>query len=177
MLESSAAFSSRSQLENQEMSIGRKAFFRYVAQCLSDSTETMKTLILIALSLIVSVADAEILVSVGPPKIVGQKADIPMEFKNSSDKRVESVRAVTFLLDENGKVVAQATRWIIGGGQVGKSSSELPANTTRTVHFVVPSDKPFATTNLTAKVNLTRILLEGGQILDGKEVQITNVQK
>jgi len=122
-------------------------------------------------------AKGELSVMISPPKIVGQKADISMEFRNSSNKKVESVRAVTFLLDENGKVVAQATRWIIGGGQVGKSSSDLPANTTRTVHFVVPSDKPFATTNLTTKVNFTRVVLEGGQILDPKEVQVKNPPK
>ena len=122
-------------------------------------------------------ANAQLSVTISPPKTVGQKADISMEFKNSLDKKVESVRAVTFLLDENGKVIAQATRWIIGGGQAGKSSSDLPANTTRTVHFVVPSDKPFATTNLTTKVNFTRVVLEGGELLDPKEVQIKIVQK
>jgi hypothetical protein len=137
----------------------------------------MKTLTSLILSLIVSVAHAELSVTVGTPKIVGQKADIPLEFRNSLDKKVESVRAVTFLLDENGKVIAQATRWIIGGGQAEKSNSDLPVNATRTIHFVVPSDKPFTTTNLTTKVNFTRVVLEGGQLLDPKELQVKNAKK
>jgi hypothetical protein len=137
----------------------------------------MKTLFTVIVTLFVCVTHAELSVTVSPPKLVGQKADIPMEFKNLSNKKVESIRAATFLIDQNGKVVAQSTRWIIGGGRSGNSISDLPANTTRTVHFVVSSDKPFATTNLTAKVNFTRIVLEGGQLLDTKEVQIKTPQK
>jgi len=176
MLRKPATFPSRIQFQNTRVVkvVWCKTSMKTY---LLDIFSLMKTLTALFIWFGLCAVHAELSVTVGAPKIVGQKADVPMEFKNSLDKKVDSVRAVTFLLDENGKVVAQATRWIIGGGQVGKSNSDLPANATRTVHFVVPSDKPFATTNLAAKVSFTRVVLEGGHLLDPKEVQVKTVQK
>ena len=47
-----------------------------------------------------------------------------------------------------------------------------------TQHFVVVGEKPFTTTNLTAKVNFTRVVLGGGKLADAvKDVQIQSVPK
>jgi hypothetical protein len=49
----------------------------------------------------------------------------------------------------------------------------LAAGATNAFHFVITSDKPFTTTNLTAKVNFSRVILEGGKLADvSKDVQI-----
>jgi hypothetical protein len=37
---------------------------------------------------------------------------------------------------------------------------------TNAFHFVVTADKPFTTTNLTAKVSFSRVVLEGGKLAD-----------
>lgn len=54
------------------------------------------------------------------------------------------------------------TRWVIGGSNL----NGVVAGTTRNNHFVVTSDKPFATTNLTAKVSFSRVLMNGGKFVD-----------
>lgn len=62
-------------------------------------------------------AQAQLAVTVSPPKIVGQKAVVPLAMKNGFAERIESARAVVFLLDEKGKMIGQGTRWVIGGSQ------------------------------------------------------------
>jgi len=121
-------------------------------------------------------ARAQLAVTVFPPKIAGQKAVVPLALRNGLGENIESARAVVFLLDEHGKTVGQpATRWVIGGSE-GKSG--LPARATNASHFVITSDKPFATTNLTAKVTLSRVVLEGGKSADvSRSVQIEHATK
>src|SRR4051812_12189335 len=67
--------------------------------------------------LVVVTSRAQLVVTVSPPEIVGQKAVVPLELKNNLGEKIESARAVVFLLDEQGKMVNQATRWVIGGSQ------------------------------------------------------------
>jgi hypothetical protein len=120
-------------------------------------------------------ASAQLAFTVSAVKISGQKAVAHLALKNDFGDRVESARAVVFLLDDQGHVVGQATKWVIGGE---KGYPPLAPGATNSFNFVVQGDKPFTTTNLTAKVSFTRILLEGGKSADlSKEVQVRNSVK
>ena len=77
--------------------------------------------------------------------------------------KVESAQAVVFLLDEQGKMVGQGTRWVIGGSQ---DKPGLATGATNAFHFVIASDKPFTTTNLSTKVSFSRLVLDGGRLAD-----------
>lgn len=121
------------------------------------------------------VAQAQLSVTVSPAKVVGQKAVVPLALRNGLAEKVESTRAAVFLLDEQGKIVAQSTRWIIGGEP---SKPGLAAGATNTFHFVIASDKPFPTTNLKVKATISRVVLEGGKLADvTKDVRIEQTGK
>lgn len=102
-------------------------------------------------------------VTVSPPKVTGQKAVVPLALRNGLADKIESARAEVFLLDEQGKMVGQATSWVIGGSH---DKPGLAPGATNAFYFVIASDKPFAATNLTAKVTLNRLVLEGGKSAD-----------
>ena len=117
-------------------------------------------------------ATAELAVTVSPPKVTGSKAVVPLALKNNFAEKIESARAAVFLLDPQGKMIGNATKWVIGGTE---DKPGLAAGATNAFHFVITSDKAFATTNLTAKVNFSRVVLvlEGGKLADvSKYVQI-----
>lgn len=115
-------------------------------------------------------AQAQLSVTVSPVKVTGQKAIVPLAMKNNFTEKIESARAVVFLSDEQGKVVSHSTKWVIGGSQ---DKPGLAAGATNAFHFVITSDKPFTTTNLTAKLSFSRVVLEGGKLADAvKDVQI-----
>ena len=121
------------------------------------------------------VAQAQLVVTVTPPKVVGQKAIVPLAMRNGFTETIESARAVVFLIDEQGKMVGQSTRWVIGGSA---DKPGLAAGATNAFHFVIANDKPFATTNLTAKVTFSRVVLEGGKVADVKKnVQVEQARK
>jgi len=122
--------------------------------------------LLIVTALTPVVAFSQLVVTVSPVKVVGQKAVIPMALKNEFTETIASARAAVFVSDERGKVVGQATRWVIGGS-VDKSG--LEAKATNAFHFVITSSKPLESTNLTAKVVFTRLVLEGGKSVDPKK--------
>src|SRR5262245_58448634 len=108
-----------------------------------------------------------------PVKITGQKAIVPLAMKNDFAEKIESARAAVFLMDDKGKVIGQATRWVIGGQSGSATTAGLAAGGTNMFNFVITADKPITTTNLTAKVTFTRVLLEGGKAVDvGKEVKV-----
>src|SRR6266498_1992892 len=90
-------------------------------------------------------ASAELAVTQSPVKVAGQKAIEPLALKNNFGEKIESARAAVFLLDEQGKMIGQATRWVIGGSQ---DKPGLATGATNAFHFVITSDRPFATTNL-----------------------------
>lgn len=119
----------------------------------------------------VCAAAAGLEVKVAVPKSTGDKAVIKVEMKNAFAERIESARAVVFLIDDNGKVVGQMTRWVIGGE---KDRPALLPNTGATYSFVVPTEKKFATT----KLNFTRVVLNGGKLADvTKGVIVTSATK
>lgn len=120
-------------------------------------------------------AQAQLAVTVSPIKITGQKAIVPLAMTNHLDESVESARALCFLLDEQGKMIGQLSKWVIGGT---KARPTLSPHTGTTFNFVITSPQPFTTTNLTAKVSFNRVVLAGGKLADvSKIVRITPVTK
>ncbi len=119
----------------------------------------MKILVLFILSALT--AQAQLAVTVTPPKVVGQKAVVQLKMKNDLGGAVKSARAVCFLLDEQGKLVGQSTKWVIG-----ENHASLEPKAEKTFNFVVTNLQPFRTTNLTAKVSFVRVILAGGQLAD-----------
>ena len=119
----------------------------------------------------VATAHAALTLKVAEPKTYGQKAVLKMELRNTFTNTIESARAVMFLLDDNGKVVGQETRWIIGGT---KERPALAPDAKMTFNFVVQANKPFTKT----KVTVTRLVLEGGKLADvNKELEIESAVK
>lgn len=116
-------------------------------------------------------AEAQLTVTVSQPKITGQKAVVTLVMTNNLAERVESARAVCFLFDDQGKMVGQSTKWVVGGT---KDRPILESKKDTTFNFVITSNQPFTTTNLMAKVTFSRVILENGQVADvGKTVSIT----
>jgi len=116
-------------------------------------------------------SQASLVLKVNEPKTYGLKTIVKMDLQNTFPNKIDSVRAVVFLLDDNGKVVGQETRWIVGGT---KDRPPLAPNAQTTFHFVIQSNKPFTKT----KVTVTRLVLEGGKVADlNRDVQIETVAK
>jgi len=109
-------------------------------------------------------------VTVATPQISGQKAIVKLGLRNTFTERIESARAVVFLLDEQGKMIGQSTKWVIGGS---KGKPGLAVGATNIFHFVIVTEKPLAKTNVTAKITFSRVVLEGGKLADAaRDVQI-----
>lgn len=106
---------------------------------------------------------AQLSVAVSPVRLTAQRAIVPLAMKNNFGEKIESARAVCFILDDQGKVVGQATRWIIGG--TGDKAGLAPG-ATNAFNFVVATVRPITSTNLTAKVTFSRLVLAGGKLAD-----------
>jgi len=109
---------------------------------------------------------AQLEVTSAPLKYVGQKTVVPLALKNDFTQTITSARAAVFVSDERGKVVGQASRWVIGGAP---DKPGLEPKATNAFHFVITSNKPLESTNLIAKVMFTRLVLEGGKSVDPKK--------
>jgi hypothetical protein len=128
--------------------------------------------------LCVSTAHAQLAVTVSPPKVTGSKALVKMEMRNGLAEKVESAKAVCFLADDQGKVVGHATQWVIGGTQ---ERPALDPGATNVFHFVIAiagdnsrQSVESVSTNLSARVTFTRVVLEGGRLADvTKEVTVS----
>jgi len=128
--------------------------------------KTLNTLACIFLGVLA--AQAQLAVTVSSPKVTGQKAVVELVMKNSFTNKVEAARAVCFLSDDQGKMVGQSTKWVIGQNKTG-----LEPKGEATFNFVITSPQPFTTTNLTTKVSFSQLVLVGGQVADvNKSVQI-----
>lgn len=124
----------------------------------------MKTpLCIVVLAAFSILGHAQLAVTVLPPRITAQKVVVPLAIRNGFSEKVESARAAVFLLDEQGKMVGNASRWVIGGT---KTASGLAPGATNAFSFVVRADRPITTTNLTTKVSFSRLVLEGGRLAD-----------
>jgi hypothetical protein len=121
----------------------------------------MKTL-LVTLSVLVSCAVTvlaqPIAVKLSPLKVVGQKALVELTITNSGTNRIEAARAICFVLDQNGQMVGQSAKWVIG-----QNKTSLEPNGQAKFNFVITAPHPLMATNLTAKVNFSRLILQGGK--------------
>lgn len=134
----------------------------------------MKFFPLAAVLLCPLLATAQLAVTVSPPKVTGQKTVVTLAMKNNLTEKVESARAVIFLLNEQGAMVGQSTKWVIGGI---KTRPALEPKQETTFNFVITNPQPLISTNLTAKVSFSRVVLEGEKLADPKtDVQITNTK-
>ena len=122
-----------------------------------------RTIFCLALLCVGSVS-AQLAVTVSPVKVVGQKAIVQLKMKNNLAGKVESARAMCFLLDDQGKMVGQSTKWV-----VGQNHTSLEPKAETTFNFVVTSPQPFTTTNLTAKISFSRVVLDGGKLADVRQ--------
>jgi len=123
----------------------------------------MKTILILLLAATIS-AQAQLAVTVAPPQVTGDKAIVPLEMKNHFSQGVASARAAVLLLDEQGKMVGQSAKWVIGSSQMATEPKPgLAAGSTNTFNFVITATKPFTSSNLTAKVVFNRVLLEDGK--------------
>jgi hypothetical protein len=118
---------------------------------------------------------AQLTVTVSPPKVIGQKAVVTMAMKNGFSENIKSARAACFLLDEQGAMVGQSAKWVINGNQ---NNIGLAAGATNEFNFVITSPQPFTTTNLTAKVSFSRVILNGDKQADVQHsVTVTSTPK
>jgi hypothetical protein len=117
-----------------------------------------------------AVAHGQLAVTVLPPKVVGQKAVVQLKMKNNLADKIESARAVCFLLDEQGNMIGQSTKWVIG-----QNKTELEPKGETTFNFVVSSRQPFTTTNLIAKVSFSRVILDNGPMADVQHEVVVSV--
>lgn len=128
-------------------------------------------------------ARAGLLVKVDEPKTTGNKAYVKLTMKNTFTNAVDSARAAVFLLDGQGKVVGQATRWVLGKAAQSpdpnshpsqpttlKASSSLAPDSERPFFFVVPLAKPVQGP-LHSRLLFDRLILSSGPLADAnKEV-------
>lgn len=118
---------------------------------------------------------AQLVVTVSPPKVTDQKAIVELKMKNGLAEPIESARAICFLLDEQGKLVGESSKWVIGGM---KNRPSLRPKAQTTFNFVVNSPQPFVSTNITATITFDQISLAGGQMADiKKDIQIQNANQ
>jgi hypothetical protein len=117
---------------------------------------------------LVFTGQAQLAITVSPVKITGQRVIVPLALTNHLPQSVESARAMCVLLNDQGKMVGQTAKWVIGGG--GKGRPALTPNSGTTYNFVITSPQPLTSTNLTAKIVVTRVILEHHQITNANAV-------
>jgi hypothetical protein len=113
----------------------------------------------ITVLLCVTSGEAKLIVKLADPKQAAKKVLVKLTVKNTFTNKVESARATLFLLNDQEKIVGQASQWVIGGT---KDKAALAPNASMTYNFAVPSEKPFTK----AKLIFNRIVLEGGKQVD-----------
>ena len=118
----------------------------------------------VLLPMLLLTASAQLAVTVSPPKIIGQKALVKLAMSNGLPEKIESARAICFLLDEHGFMVGQSSKWVIA-----QNKTELAPGKTNTFNFVITSQPPFASTNLTAKISFRQVVLDGGKPVDVRQ--------
>lgn len=149
--------------EKRSSTFGVDKVYRQQPTARLSMTRTRLFLLTAALLLWPLLAGAQFAATVSPPKVTGSKAVVKLGMKNGFTQKVESARAVVFLLDDQGKMVGQATRWVIGGT---KDRPALEPGKETVFNFVVSFDKFITATNLTAKVSFNCLILDGGRLLD-----------
>ena len=120
--------------------------------------------ILVCFSLRLLTAQAQLAVSVSPPKVTGQKTVVLLTMQNEFTNAVQSARAACFLIDDRGQMVSQSTKWVIG-----ENKSSLAPGATGKFNFVITSPRPITSTNLTAQLAFSRLVLDNGQQPDVRQ--------
>jgi len=78
-------------------------------------------------------------------------------------------------VDEQGKMVGQSTKWVIGGT---KDRPALQAKSGTTFNFVVTNPRQFTTTNLVAKVSFSRVVMDGHRLANvAEDVRVLTAEK
>ena len=103
-------------------------------------------------------AQAQLAVSVSLPKVTGQKTVVLLTMQNQFTNSVQSAKAACFLMDERGQMVGQSTKWVIGENKTSLASGAIGK-----FNFVITSPKPLTSTNLTAHLGFSRLVLDNGQ--------------
>lgn len=136
----------------------------------------MKKIFLICLlSVCVFGVSAQLVVTVLQPQFIGQKAIVPLAITNNLSQKVESARALCFLINNQGKIVGESAKWVVGGAQ-NRPALEPKAGTA--FNFVLNTSQPLVATNLTTRVTFSRLILDGGQAADpNKDIQIQNANQ
>lgn len=107
---------------------------------------------------------AQLAVVVSQPKVTGQKAVVELSLKNNLTNEVESARAICLLLDQQGKMVGQSTKWVIG-----QNKKALEPNAEAKYNFVITSPHPLVSSNLTAQVMFSQVNLDNGKVADVRQ--------
>jgi hypothetical protein len=127
---------------------------------------TRVTIFIILQFLAAATIQAQLAVTMSPPKIVGQKIVVSLAMTNNLADSIESARAICFLMDEQGKMVGQSAKWVIGGD---KDRPALPSKFGITYNFVITSSCPLDSTNLTAQVNFSSVMAANRKALNVKQ--------
>jgi hypothetical protein len=121
------------------------------------------TLSILVLSIAITMAQP-LVVKVSPLKVVGQKALVELTITNQGTNRIEAARAICFVQDQDGRMVGQSAKWVIGQNKTGvEPKGQAKFN------FVITAPHPLVATNLTARVRFSRLILQ-----DGKQVNPEN---
>jgi hypothetical protein len=128
----------------------------------------MNKLLIISFSLFCVTLRGQLVITVSQPKVTGRKAVVELVFKNELTNEVQSARAICLLFDEHGKMVGQSTKWVLG-----QNKAKLAAKAEANFNFVITAPQPLISSNLTAKVIFSRLILEGSKPVDPRhEVEI-----
>lgn len=122
---------------------------------------TIEKIIFIMVGALALSARADLLVTSEPAKITGQTAVVKLDMRNTFKRKVESARAVVFLMDPQGVVIGHGVKWVITGQ---RNLPELPPGGTNQFNFVVTLDRPVTSTNLIAKVQFSRVIFNNGRL-------------
>jgi competence protein ComGC len=136
----------------------KKRKFMFFEMALDALLKEFTVIVILLCPLLLS---AQLAVTVSPPNVIAQKAMVQLKMKNNLAQAVKSARAVCFLLDDKGSMAGQSTKWVIGQNH----ASLVPKGET-TFNFVITSPQPWTTTNLTAKVSFSLVVLEGDKLAD-----------
>lgn len=110
-------------------------------------------------------AHGQLAVTVSEPKVTGQKTIVELNIKNDLTNEVQSARAICVLLDAQGKMVGQSTKWVIG-----QNKTHLDPKGEAKFDFVITTEQPLISSNLTAKVIFSRVILDGGKLANPQDV-------
>jgi hypothetical protein len=132
-------------------------------------------LLCLALFCVPATLQAQLVVTVSPPNVIGQKAIVMLKMANHFDGQIKFARAGCFLLDDRGEMIGQSAKWVINENL---NKTGLPSGATNEFNFVITNPKPFLTTNLTAKVNFSRVVLQEGQLANVRQtVKVVPAEK